>query len=351
MKKTFYLFTMSIVCINCLADDSSIMADFNNLHKINHEWRIKQSWEKMSMSEEEFGVYLEKIKERVLPILNREFAKLAEGEVTPLVRELLNSPEAMNSFSISCRSVLLSQIRNSSVKTQTIAINAAFHATPDSLRGRMILSFMLTLPKEVFSGNEIQEWLVTKINSGLPAGKLYFILTDENAEAVTETAKVDMQRFSKENGFLLASVIFLASRKNEEALTLLDAWLDERDINSKSDRDCVIPAAAMSGNEKLIQKIRDIITTDKRLIRFKPFSVPEQFSFAENAARTCSLIIEGFPDIKWSYDDETKMKVHDWLKDNPTHTIKPNFVRNFFNQSSFLNSIPDMLQAGWGEFL
>ena len=335
MKKVLILLATLSIGMNCPAEEPSVMMDLKELYRVSKEsYKVNQEGEKITLSDEERWAYQKETRERVRPIMEREFAKLVEGEVTPLARELLNSPEAMD-FG---RGILLSQ-GGYSVDVQSSVLNTAFSATSDSLRGELLSYFMLSvLPKEVFSGSEIQEWLVGQVNSGLSNWEIYYILTDESAKAVTKTARASMKQFSKverglrDNAFSLQSASFLASREDGEALTFLESLVDERDIDSRLDQNYIIPAAAMTGNEKLIQKIRDIITTDERSISYSPSIRPREFSFANVAAGACSFIFEGFPEVKLgAFDEETKKKVHDWLKDNPTHIIEFD-PREFFKK-------------------
>jgi len=158
---------------------------------------------------------------------NREFSKLATGEVTSLMRELLQDRKDKD---FPYWNSLHAQLKSYPVATQATILNAMFDVAPDPVRRRLIWSFVLDekLPKEVFSGKEIQEWLVEKINGGLPAGPAYFVLTDESAKAVEETARASMGRFGKEKGslFSLLSAAFLASRGDGEAVELLETLLD-----------------------------------------------------------------------------------------------------------------------------
>ena len=359
MKKTVFLLAMFIASINCPAEPS-VVADLKELYKVEREWRTT------SMSREEHRAYLEKIKERAKPIVSKEFAALAKGEITPLARELLNSPEAMD---FCWDMVLVPQIRSYATNTQAIALSTAFKAMPDSFRGTLLQIFVknypieyfpdddplsINLSKEVFSSKEIQSWLVEKINGGLPAGAFYFILTDESAEAVSETARAGMKRYPDPKGgntFNLLSAAFLASRGDEEAIAFLASLMDNLDIiKSSLDKIYVVPAAAMSGNEKLIQKIRDIITKDN-LSRFYEESSNES-SFAHFVIQAFSLVIKDFPYVGPYFGrDNEKMKkpVRDWLENNPTHTIKPDAARVFFSQSSFESIMPAMRRAGWKE--
>ena len=282
------------------------------------------------------------------PVLAQELAKLSEDEVASQIHDLFKSPEG--------RGILKKQLAAYPTEILANVLNTKFNATPDSLRGGLIWSFfVLDPPKMVFSGKEIQAWLVEKINGGLPAGMYYFILTDESAKAVMGVAKESMRRVTKAwsfhdgKQFSLLSAAFLASHGDEEALDLLDSLVEQRDFDSMIDMAYVIPAAVMSGNEKLIQKIRDIITTDTRS-RSMGNSRPREMSFAQIAASACSFVIEGFPPVGsfWNgYPEGMKKKVHDWLKENPTHKIKPDSARVLFSATPFSTIIPAFFQAGW----
>jgi uncharacterized protein YggL (DUF469 family) len=183
--------------------------------------------------------------------------------------------------------------------------------------------------------------------------RVYFILTDESAKAVSQTATSSMRRFSQsrkrkdDNLFSLVSAVFLARRGDADALKLLNSLLDHRNIDSLLDTEYVIHAAAMSGNEKLMQKIRDVVATDKRVHWNGEDCMPRETSFAHVAASACSLAIEGFPSVMhWGeYDEETKKKVRDWLEKNPASKIKSD-IRPFFNGTPFQRTITAM----WRQF-
>lgn len=338
MTKIALLLTMSVMGVSCFAE-SSVVADLKDLYKVRREWQTT------SMSPAELRAYQEAIRNRARPIVSQEFAKLADGEVTPLAHDLLKDPETMEF----CWSVLYTLFPTFSTDDQARALNAIFTATPEPQRGRVILSFVLDLPKGAFSEKEIQKWLVASINGGMSAGAFYFILTEESADAVSKTAGASMRRFTKRredndgNLFSLVSAAFLASRGDDAAVKHLDSLLDKRNIDSLLDTAYVIPAAAMSGNEKLIQKIRDIITTDKRTHWNGEDCMPRETSFAHIAASANSLAIEGFPLVGYwgDYDEGTKKKVNDWLKNNPTNIIKSD-PRLFFKETPFSRVITAM---------
>jgi hypothetical protein len=345
MKKTILFFAIFTAGINGSAE-SSVVADLKERNKIDREWQTSP------MSPEEIRMRMKEIEDRVRPIVEKEFAKLAEGEVTPLARELLQSPEAM-AFS---GSVLTEQIRKYSSDVQSIAWNAAFKASPDALRTEVVLHFRNKVPTEAFFTQEVQDWLVETINGGTPAGVYYFILTDASAVAVAETAKANMKQFSKKDGwgpgnlFRFLSVVFLASRGDEDALELLDSLLEKRDPKSFFDRVYLIPAAVMSGNETLIQIVREIITTDKHSELDDHYNTVF-FVFADNAARVLFYAIEDFPSFRWAnYDNDDELNqarkvVHDWLDENPAHTFKPGFALSIIGRTSFQSVITAMLQG------
>ena len=329
---------------NCLAD-SSIVADIKAYQKLQREDAsgtipLPKRLELM-----------EKMKIRAETVVGKEFALLADNEISVLAHDLLNDSATIDF----CRVVLRNLLQIYPVEVQINILKKVFTDTPDSQRGNSILALCTELPRAAFSGEEIQKWLVDNINGGMPAGVYYFVLTEESAYAVTTTAIASMKRFSKAKGpkegnlFSLLSAVFLASRGDDNAAKLLDSLLEKRVIDSLFDIDYVIPAAAMSGNEKLIQKIRDIALTDKR-VRFNGHDCdPPESSFAHEAAIACSLTIEGFPTVKdWEYDQETKKKVHDWLGKNPTHKVKPNDARVFL-KGNFQSVITSMWRANEGE--
>lgn len=344
MKKSILLVALFTAGV-CLAE-SSVVADIkekNRLHKFDPSIPFSERNQKIIA-----------IENRVRPIVNEEFAKLADGDITPLVRELLHEPET-EGF---CNAELYKLLKTASPDMQTNILQKVFAVAPDSFRGRILRSLVFPeFPKEIVAGDDIQKWLVAKINAGLPAGPFYFFLTNESSEAVTKAATANMRRFVKEDGhsgrnqFSLLSASFLASRGDKAALKLLNTLVDERDIDSILDIAYVLQAAAMSGNEKLIYKIRDIITTDTRTHWNGEDALPQETSFAHVAASVCALTIEGFPEVRYwgDYNNETKTRVHDWLKANPAHTIKPDAARMFFRESPFQSVIPDMARAGWCE--
>ena len=376
------LFVLFTVGLSCLAD-SPVIADVKEFFKLSrkdievvelHDGKLPQpdTNNEYIKAHNERRAQMAILRERIDPIVNRELDKLVEGEATPLMRDLLNDSETADF----CLHYLITrQLLTCSAETRTFVINTVFPIVPNSSRKKLVV-FPLCLTKrlfpnfpekmdsfftkETFSGKEVQEWLVEKINSGVPAGPTYFILTDENAEVVMEAAKAGMKRFSKTNDsraysddnlFSLISASFLASRGDEDAIKLLELLLEQRDIEFLLDTCYVIQAAAMSGNKSLIQKIRDIITTDTRFRDSGHKSEP--FTFAQTAAHACSVMMEGFPSVGYwdDYGEDKQKKVHDWLKNNPTHTIKPDSALVFFQllESPFESITLTMLRMGWGE--
>jgi len=305
--------------------EPSLIADLQEIE------RLRQYDPLIPFSERE--KLINAIQARVKPIVQQEFAKLADGEVTPLIQDLLKDPTTM----FFCRPILYVQMKAFPADTAVAVFQKVFDATPDSQRGGIIQSFLLDLPKEAFGGKEIQQWFVDKINGKMPIGLYYFVLTDESARAVSKTAIASMRRFPKMNGrekdrlFSLMSAVFLASRGDESALKLLDSLLDQRDINSDTG---IILAAAMSGNEKLIKKILGVVTTDKRTRFMGEDCLPPEFSFAHEAAVACAMTIEGFPHVEFYdiYDDEAKEKVRQWIESNPKYMIKPTDYRMFLKE-------------------
>ena len=341
MKNTIFSLSLFVISSNVLAN-SSVVEELKELYRI--EWSEKPE----SMSLQEHWNRLDEIKNRIRPIVSREFAKLTEGESTQLVRDLLKDPDVMDF----CWGILHTQFETYSVEIQFKVLNTLFNVAPDSQRGRVIWSFVLDLPKEAFAGKEIQEWLVKKINGGMSAGAYYFILTDESAREVSKTAKTNMKMLSSaridsdSNLFSLLSAVFLASREDDDAIKLLDSLLDKRNINSLFDTGYVIQAAAMSGNEKLIEKLREIIITDNNSRWIGEDSIPKEISFAHIAAGSCSLTIEGFPSIGYweEYNDEKRKKINEWLKNNLSSKVKSDYARKFFEETSFQGVITAMGQ-------
>ena len=346
MKKTVFIFAAVTAVISCTAE-SSVVTDLRERARSDREWQTSP------MSLKERQAYRKNIEDRAWPIVDKEFAKLAAGEVTPLAHELLQDPDAMTLG----RPVLKTQIRTYSPDTKTKAWSTAFQATPDALRTKIILSFLNEVPKEAFYTSEVQKWLVGKINGGTPAGVYYFILTDESASAVEETAKTSMRRFSKArehsvgNLFSLLSAVFLASRGDGDALKLLDSLLDRRDINSLLDTAYVIPAAAMTGNERLIRKVSGIITTDNHS-KFDDHTDTVWFPFADMAAGMCAIAIEGFPSVDFCWDHKKveenlakpRKTVHDWIDKNPKFKIRSDFALSIIGQTRFKSVITEMLK-------
>ena len=343
MKNSLLLFIVFGLILSCFAE-SPIFEDIRALK------RAQRYDPASAISIPERLAIQKEIRERIEPIILGEFAKLADGEATPLVRELLQDPDAMGL----CKAALCKSMKMHSLEIQTDMLHTVFDITPDSLRGHIVQSlFSQGFPNDVFSGDPIQEWLVEKINGGMPAGAYYFILTDESTRAVSKTAKTSMRGFSKRKGhkeqnlFSLLSAVFLASRADGDALRLLDSLLEKRDLDSLLDTAYVIPAAAMTGNDKLVWKLREIIATDTRTRWNGDDAMPSETSFAQIAASACSLVIEGFPPIGYwdDYDDEAKKRVNDWLKANPAHKIKADSARAFFRDSPF-QIIPAAMSRG-----
>ncbi|MCL2104197.1 MAG: hypothetical protein FWH21_03975 [Kiritimatiellaeota bacterium] len=343
MKETLILLAILVTVMNAPAD-SSIITDLKEYNRLGqHDPATPFTIERFAQ--------MDKIQDRVTPLIRQEYATLTNGEVTPILRELLSDSEVMGF----CLAVLNGQLSTYPADIQADILKKVFLAAPDSQRWRVLQLLLMDFPKTLFSGEDIQQWLVKKINGGMPGGAFYFILTEESADAVSKAATASMKRFSKSRGhnetniLSLLSVVFLASRGDENAINLLDSLLEQRDINSLLDMTYVIPAAAMSGNEKLIKKIRDIILTDKRN-RYDG-GMPLTTSFAQEAAASCALTIEGFPKVgRWNeYDEGIKKKVHGWLKDNPTHKVKLENPCVFFRETCFQCIIPAMRRTYEGE--
>jgi len=339
MKKKLLLVLM-LVGNTVVFADTSVMADFEELYKLGQD----------SLSElislQEYFTRRDKIRNRVRPVVEREFVKLADGELSPLARGLLENLETVDaSF---CIGVLNTQLKTYTVDVQTKVFEKVFGAVPDSQRGRIILAFVTNLPKEVFTGKDIQQWLVDAINGGLPGGAFYFILTDGNARMVEKTAVASMRQFSKanirgHNLFPLMSIIFLASRGDDEALKFLDSSLDQMDFDSIE----IITAAAMSGNEQLIKKVLNIVVTDKR-VRINGFDcIPQKTSFAHMAATACSLTIEGFPSVRRlvTYDDALAENVRQWIEANSAYSVRLEDPRVFLGPEGFNSVISEMYSA------
>jgi hypothetical protein len=307
LKKNIFLLSALLFATSVLADPS-VMAD------IKEHFRLQQAavTREVQSNREELQAHWDRmkpIKARIEPAVREELAKLADGEVTPFARELLNSVEASDF----CCSALYNQIRTYPAETQVAVLEKAFNATPDSLRGSILLTLLSWFPKAPFAEAEIQKWLVDKINGGLPAGAYYFILTDESVNAVTNRAVADMKRFSKAHGnaFQMLSIAFLASRGNNDAVAILDALIKNRDLENNVDTSYAFPAVAMSGNAELIQKLCGIITTDTRTRWHGKDVIPNETSFSHLAACACALTIEGFPSVKYwgsKYDDKKKKR-------------------------------------------
>ena len=343
MKKTMFILAV-LLANTCYANEYSLVADLKQLYTLQREEKPE------SMSQEERWAQFATIRDRARPIVAQEFAKLLNGEVSTTARELLSYPETIG-FSLG---VLHQQFQTCPAEKQDDLLDTIFTTTPDSLRRNIVFSFVVELPASAFSGKVIQDWLVAKINAGLPAGAFYFILTDESAGAVAETAKSSMKRFSKskgvkdENLFSLLSASFLASRGDKSAINLLDSLLEKLELDSLLDTAYVIQAAAMSRNEKLTQKVVSIITSDKRSKSNGSDVVPQELSFAQIAASSCSLVIEGFPSIGYwgDYDEAVKKDVQEWLEANKKYRIKQDSARLFF-KSSPVESIIRSMSRRW----
>lgn len=177
MKKIAVLLFVSLAGAVCLAEQA-VFSDLKELYRTVHDWQPGD------MPPEEHCALVESMRNRVRPAVSNEFAKLANGEVSPLAHELLGDHEAMEF----CWSVIYTLFPAFSTDAQARGLNAVFSASPESQRAEVVLLLVHKLPREAFYGDKIQQWIVDKINAGLPGGVLYFILTDKSAAAVSETA-------------------------------------------------------------------------------------------------------------------------------------------------------------------
>jgi len=309
MKRNLLLAALLATGMTCFADPS-VLEDINELNLLKQKNRLAQGDDLR-----EYWARREEIRTRIKPIVEQEFAKLADGELTPFASDLLKTEHG--------RTALCSQLKSYPVDIQGKVLEKVFSTALEAQRGPLILGSQ-HLSKEAFAGKEIQQWLVEAINGGKPGGAFYFILTEESARAVTETALADMKQLKVHRESLsLISAAFLACRGDEEALNALDSLLDNLDIESIFQWRYVIHVAAMSGNERLIKKILGIVTTDKRRWFWGWDCMPQYLSFEHEAALACAMVIEGFPSVEYyEYDDGTKKKVHEWIENNPTYTIK-----------------------------
>ncbi|MCL2768254.1 MAG: hypothetical protein FWE49_05970 [Synergistaceae bacterium] len=344
MKRNTLLSVLVAIGINSLANHS-VFDELNEFYKIRQETTEAS---RAGASLKDYFAHQTEIKARIDPVLHKEFAKLMDGELTPLAHDLLNDIKVIDY----CYTVLRVQLVTCPVEVQTKVLEQVFTTVPDSQQGIALWSFLDVLPKEAFSGEKIQKWLVGAINDGMPGGAFYFILTDENAHAVLKMATASMKKFSEaeehsERDLLsLTSAVFLASRGNEDAIKFLDNLLDQRDINSLFDRRYIIPAAAMSRNEKLMKKILGIVTTDKRTHSLGNPDTHEVISFAHTAAKACAFVIEGFPPVKsYRYDDATRENVRKWVESNPTYTIKSDNPHVFLRETWLSTIYPLMKRA------
>lgn len=338
--KEMIIFVLILLC-GASRGGESVLAELRELY------RIRRSWDPAKMSGEAHRQRMDVIKNRVEPVVQKEFSGIAEGKVSPVARELLSDPEAMEY----CRTVLIGVLRNFPSAGQVEGMNAIFSASPESERGTLILSFLQHLPRASFHGEDIQKWIVDKINAGMPAGALYFILSKESACAVFEMSRRNMKSFAKKNENddrnlnALLSAVFLASNGDEDALAFLESLLENRDINSLLDRTYTIHAAAMSGNFRLIHRILRIAASDATSHWNGEDCVPRKTSFAHIAANACSLSIEGFPVVGFwqEYDESTEAKVRDWIKQHPSWTTKMCPIV-FFRESPFSSTITKLRQ-------
>jgi len=101
MKRNLLLFAIFATGMSSLADPS-VMADLKELHRLGQETILKEDrppvdlikiWDRQA-----------ELQARVEPILKRVFSTLADGEMSPLARDLLENLETLDYYF--CLSVL-----------------------------------------------------------------------------------------------------------------------------------------------------------------------------------------------------------------------------------------------------
>lgn len=267
---------------------------------------------------------------KIFPAMAREYAALGDGLVTPFAKLVLTDSNRVRLASV----FLARTIASLDSEQQRTAASAIFNLIPEPEKGDLISTFFFTskIDPDVFHDENIQQWLAWAIEKNLKPGPLYFILSEENAQRVMDFARTDMRLYSKETEIRshLYSAAFLASRGDRAGVRFLLTLLKHRSETLQTDKFYLFPILALAGNRRLTEEMITVLKTDKRKRLSGYDCVPQEWSFAHEAAAACSDVIAGFPAVPtWeNFTDEKKQTVLKWLEQNPDWKLKrPDYAK------------------------
>ena len=260
----------------------------------------------------------------------KEFSALGNGVMTHFTQRVLKDAAMLRK----ARLFLAETIAGLPPEQQRIAAGLIFKTIPEPEKGQLLSEFLFArnMDEGVFHDENIQKWLAWAIGKNLKPGPLYFILSEENAQRVMDFARTDMRLYSKETEIRshLYSAAFLASRGDRAGVRFLLTLLKHRSETLQTDKFYLFPILALAGNRRLTEEMITVLKTDTRKEWSGYDCVPQEWSFAHEAAAACSVVIAGFPPVStWeNFTDEKKQTVLKWLEQNPDWKLKrPDYAK------------------------
>ena len=350
--KVIALLFMLLIPILSMADHEGLFRDLKELYFLNHTY-YEREVPKGSDGKEGPRERAETLRAQVRPAVKAAFRDIGSGTLTPSAREILQRWTA-----IDYGAGIIADILNTLSPEEQRAACKALFAEASPTVGMLLLMecyFQENIPFSIYEESCVQRCLTTLILDGFPAGRFYFLLTDENAKCVADTARSDMANFSRDrysrksaNYNALVSAAFLARQGDRQALKMLRTILEHRSMEDIYEILPVFPCIALTENKALIDELLTIIRTDKRRLWIGRDSIPQEISFLHTASAACSLVIKGFPAIRdgWFFKDEQKQAVEEWVRTNPEWTLKkPDYRRMFFFGTRLGKTVPAQWRA------
>ena len=269
----------------------------------------------------------------------KEFSALGNGVMTHFTQRVLKDAAMLRK----ARFFLAETIAGLPPEQQRVAAGLIFKTIPEPEKGQLLSEFLFArnMDEGVFHDENIQQWLAWAIEKNLKPGPLYFILSEENAQRVMDFARTDMRLYSKETEIRshLYSAAFLASRGDRAGVRFLLTLLKHRSETLQTDKFYLFPILALAGNRRLTEEMITVLKTDKRKRLSGYDCVPQEWSFAHEAAAACSDVIAGFPAVPtWeNFTDEKKQTVLKWLEQNPDWKLKRPDYANLFSSNRRLS--------------
>ncbi len=305
------------------------MDDLHRWQEVRRKLLVANETEPPLTAEEQNELWEERriLFKRIYPLLEKEFDALQKGMLTDSVKRLLQDSVTTDFGSTR----LAEKIAGFPESAQQTLIPELFTVLSDEQLGQVLLCFILktTCCRKMFHLPRIQNWIVQAINTGLPAGPLYFALSCESADAVVKTAEKTMRTYHKDS-YRARSILdpllcaaFLASHGKTSGIRFLNDQMKHRTVEARGDLLWLFPAIGLSGNRELIARCMEIIATDRREKWYGEDCIPQKGTFAHEAALAASFTVEGFPPVDpYEFTPEQKASVLDWIQKHPDWKLK-----------------------------